>query len=1108
MAVVGSLEVQLEASAKNAAGAIDELSKKFDGLLGRLTAFGKNTGINALGEQAKELSKNFEDVGAKLKESTKSIEPQMKNISKTLEQFKEQYANLGKGFVFKGSVSDIQKQIDKYTNSLETAKLKKEELETAGKTEGKAYEAAIAKTIEYTNVIESLKQQLAEMQTTQPQLNFNISGIEETRQAIEAIGESIRESVSIPESAFNYNADAMTAVFGEAAGNIENWAQGVEAFGERAGRIMNESAQLNFNVNGIEEARQEIVEISGAVSQVAGNIPIIGQIAKQSAFIGQKAFEGLKFAMSSIVSVGKGVASVFLTVGAAAKNLASKLKSAMSGFTGLSKSSKGLNVSLAGGFRTLLRYAFGIRSVYALVNKLRRAIVDGFKNLVVYSDEVNASLSMLKGSLETLKNASAAALSPLLNALAPALNTIIQLCIRAANAVNQFLSALFGKGTWTRAKDQIVDVADGIKKAGKAAQKSVRQFDELKLISTDSGGDSGTDAGDMFEEVPIDDKVLDWMDRLRQMWKNADFTELGSTIGDWLKNALDNIPWDEIKTKAAKLGKGFATLLNGIFETEGLGYSIGVSIAESINTAFEFLNEFVHNLNWSALGQFVAESLNGLFENLDWELITDTFFAGAKGLADAINSFDEFLNWDAIASTISNFFNTLVGTIRIFVGNVDWKALGADIGKTISDAWTGINWGEVGATLGESFIAFFDFISSAIENVDWQGVAQTVEDFVTGIDWSGVASSFFEGLGAAFGALSAVLGKLFYDAIDGAKKYFHDKIVESGGNVAEGILVGIAEALVNIGNWIYEHVFEPFITGFKNAFGIHSPSTVMQEQGGFIMQGLLEGISSLVQNVIDIFNSIKEKIVEVWGTIKTKTSEIWNGIKTFVSSLWTGLKTNVSSVFGSIKTTITNIWNGIKTVTTNVWNGIKNAIKTPINAIIGFVNGMIDGVVGGINSLTGMLNKLKIDIPDNPFTGPLSIGFDIPQISVPQIPYLGKGGIAMQYTPAIIGEAGEEAILPLTNPRAMSMIAESILSNFNGGSYNTFNSSGDAERRAYDIVYNAITTALMNSKTMRDILDEIKKGHTIEMDGRRVAETVRKEANMYFRSQGTAYFDF
>ena len=880
--------------------------------------------------------------------------------------------------------------------------------------------------------------------------------------------------------------------------------EGTGADTEFSGGLANQSwikSGLAVAGEAMASLRQKIGEIGGAVSQAAGNIPVIGRVAKETAFLAQSAFNGLKFAMSGIMSVGSSVFNVFSKIGAAAKSLASKLKKAVSAFMGLNKSSKGLNVSLAGGFKTLLKYAFGIRSAYALINKLRTAIVDGFKNLAVYSDEVNSSLSMLKSSLNTFKNASAAALSPLLNAMAPALNTIIQLCIKATNAINQLLSALFGKGMWIKAKDQMLDFASGVKSAAKAAQKSVRAFDELKVINTNDGsGDGGeTNPADMFETLPIDEKFMDWAGKLKAMWKNADFTELGSVIGDWLKNMLDNIDWDGIQTKAAKLGSSLATFLNGIFETDGLGYSIGNTLAQSINTAFEFLNEFVHKLHWDSLGKFIAETLNGLFENIDWDLIKDTLFSGAKGLADAINSFDEFLNWSAISTTISNAFNTLVGTIRIFVGNVDWKQLGADIGKTISDAWTGIDWAEVGAMVGESFIAFFDFISSAIENVDWEGVAQTFEDFITGIDWSGVADSFFEAVGAAFGGLSMVLGKLLYDAVDSAKKYFQGKIEECGGNVVEGILKGIVDAITGIGQWVYDHVFSPFIKGFKEAFGIHSPSTVMEEQGNYIIEGLLNGITSLVDKVTETWESMKSTAVETWNTVKeslsetweniksdastkfdtiksnvseawenlkSDTSDKWSTIKSDLSDVWNDTKENASETFGNIKDSITDSWENLKKNTGDIWEQIKNVIKNPINAIIGFINGLIGGVVSGINAMTSALNSISFDIPDwIPGIGGGKFGFDIPQISVPKIPMLAKGGIAMQYTPAIIGEAGAEAILPLTNSRAMGMIADSILDNISGGGYG---GSDDREREIYSVVYNAVSAALTNNQLLKE----------------------------------------
>ncbi len=77
----------------------------------------------------------------------------------------------------------------------------------------------------------------------------------------------------------------------------------------------------------------------------------------------------------------------------------------------------------------------------------------------------------------------------------------------------------------------------------------------------------------------------------------------------------------------------------------------------------------------------------------------------------------------------------------------------------------------------------------------------------------------------------------------------------------KGLLKGIMDAITGIATWIKEHIFDPFIKGFKEAFGIHSPSTVMAEMGTYIIQGLLEGLNSLIENVIQFFVDLKEKIV-------------------------------------------------------------------------------------------------------------------------------------------------------------------------------------------------------------------------------------------------------
>ncbi|MCM1416679.1 MAG: hypothetical protein NC430_12250 [bacterium] len=599
----------------------------------------------------------------------------------------------------------------------------------------------------------------------------------------------------------------------------------------------------------------------------------------------KKGVDSLKSAFTGIANIGKKAFSGMIS---GLKNLTSHLKKAVTSMLRFGKSTKSASGFLQGGLKNILRYGLGVRSLYALINKLRSAIKDGFTNL--YNDSsmtaFKSSVDSLKASLLTLKNAIAGAFAPIVQTAIPYIQRLVEWITKAVDAVGQLMAALMGRKTYTRAIKQSAkaseEVAEATEDETDAMNKQLSPLDKLNVLTTeknkknkDSGADDGVSAP-MFEEVPISDKFKDIAKWLKDMWDKADFFELGKLLGDKLAKALANIPWDKIKENAAKLGKSLATLINGFIKGEfdgiSVGWWIGHTLAEGINTGFEFLNAFVHNLDWAGVGQFIAETINGFFQSIDWDLIYDTFVTTAAGLASLINNFAETLDWDAIATAVSNFFNTLIDTIYTFVTETDWIALAQKVGQTISDAFTGIDWAKAGETVGEVFKAFFNFISTTIENIDWWAVGEKVKEFLVNIDWNGVFDALCEAIGAAFGGLMAFLGGLLANAVADAVDYFRDKIEEAGGNVVEGILVGIAEALAGIGEWIKEHIFQPFVDGFKKAFDIHSPSGVTEGFGKNIIDGLLVGFKDAWKNITswisDKINWLKEKFSSMGSTIK------------------------------------------------------------------------------------------------------------------------------------------------------------------------------------------------------------------------------------------------
>ncbi len=95
-----------------------------------------------------------------------------------------------------------------------------------------------------------------------------------------------------------------------------------------------------------------------------------------------------------------------------------------------------------------------------------------------------------------------------------------------------------------------------------------------------------------------------------------------------------------------------------------------------------------------------------------------------------------------------------------------------------------------------------------------------------------------------------------------------ESLNQTGISISEGLTKGMEEADVESGS---ENLFDRIIGKIKELFGIHSPSTVMAEMGGFVIEGLLNGFKNMwgsitswiedkVNWIIDKFRSIKEKV--------------------------------------------------------------------------------------------------------------------------------------------------------------------------------------------------------------------------------------------------------
>ncbi len=881
-----------------------------------------------------------------------------------------------------------------------------------------------------------------------------------------------------------YDIEKLETKLRQAEGDVKNLVNSGKAFilGKDTEKFKSLGQNLKYAENEMSALSQKSTELINKSNNAKNSYVKLGDSVRNSfKLIGKGLIDipinalklgakGAVTAFQKLASVVSGAAkkSIKSFGGIVKKGLLSPLKavgtigkSAFSRLSGSAKKSAGGISKFGSRIKELALSALIFNRISAIFNSMTDGMKEGFGNLYKESDGFKNSVNGLKASLLTLKNSLAAAFRPLVEIVIPYIQKAIDYITILMDSVGQLIASMTGQKTYTKAIQQTADAfeeeADSTEEAKEAVEGYLSPLDEINKYNAKNDNDSKNDKGEggdgakspMFEEVPISSKFKNIAQWLKDMWESADFTELGTLLGQKLKSALDNIPWDGIKEAASSIGKSIATLINGFVTVEGLGQSIGNTLAQAINTGFTFLNSFVHNLDWGAIGKFIADTISGFFNGIDWGLIYDTFVTGAQGLGTAINSFVDNLDWEAISTAVSNIVNTFVDTIYTFFNTVDWMNLGTKVGAFISDSLSGINWENLGIMIGTGFQSIFTFLLATIENIEWGNIGTYIATALNGVVESLDLSTVGELLGTAFTGFfdmainfskkfdwiklgDNIAGGIngFFKKFDGAKfakaatglitglldtiiktidetdwaAVWRDiidflvnvnwieligKLVIAAGKLIYGITKGLIDAIVET-DWT--DVWNRILTAFKNFFGIHSPSKVMENQGSYIISGLLDGLKNNIGSVLEWLRNIPKWFEEKFELAYKKVKNAFSGAKTFFSGVWEGIKDAFGNISSWFHDKFATAWQAVKNVFSSggaVFSGIKDGIlsslKSVINSLISGINNVITIPFNGINSALNMIRNANI-------MGFYPFGW-LPYINVPQIPYLAQGTV-------------------------------------------------------------------------------------------------------------------
>lgn len=664
---------------------------------------------------------------------------------------------------------------------------------------------------------------------------------------------------------------------------------------------------------------------------VQAAIPIIGIILTiLTAIINavRQVANAVKNETQKIISAVKTVVNKIRSGIAAIINKFKELKKRVRESLGFSEKQSGAFAKKLGSIIRLGTFML-LRSMFTHLFEL---VKTGFDNLVIYSKragtEFHKNVNLLYNDLRQLGASLTTAFEPILNVVTPILDYLIQKLIAATNALAQFFSALTGKKFYTKAIKQNKDYTDSLNGAAKAAKNLTTGIDELNILSDDksgSGSNSGAD-GSGYETDEIADKYKNLAQMIKDAWDEADFYDVGRMFGEKLKEALDNIPWDGIKASLRKIAKCIATFLNGFLETPGLFTSIGVTIAQAINSAFEFVDSFVENFHWSSLGTAIADLIIGALDTLDWTLINNTAKGLAQGIVDAINAALQTEDlWKKIGTAISNAINSAILFAKTFVTGLDWASLGTAIGNLLGNAIAGIDY--VG--IGETFAGFVNGVFTAVLN------------FSKTFPWKDIATNFANGVNTALKKLDWNTIKDGFDTFcEGLGTNINTAITEIDWNLVGTTLGNSIKTLFSgLGKFLAKIDFKKIGSDFASAINKAVKTIDWKEAGGTI-NSLITGVCTLINTLID----------------EVDWYELLKGVGTAMSEIdWDTILKTVFKVFAT-KWTFKNLFKWVSW--TAIWNELKTSVVEGISKKFGI--GSDDGEINtvGENIVSGLLKGI------------------------------------------------------------------------------------------------------------------------------------------------------
>lgn len=614
-------------------------------------------------------------------------------------------------------------------------------------------------------------------------------------------------------------------------------------------------------------------------------------------------------------------------------------------------------------------------------------------------NNTNSTLAQLTAILKDIALNIGNALLPVLNAILPPIIAFANVVRTATSYLATFMSLLFGKkisGSGFKdlkndangASSAIGGINDQLGNTANNAKKTAKELDNLlgfdqitKIQDETSNGNNGSGGANVGSGIG---GGIEWGDSFEE----PDTTGVQKAV-DKVKKILDGL-----KTFLINYGPAIISIVAGIASSMASVWliynwkSIFNNISKPLHMVIELFTFLGSSLKNLGLVQTIGGIL-GISNALVGVVTAIGIVVGAIAYLWQTN--DEFRN------KMIEAWNNVCSIIKALIDNVLKPVFDGLSVMLLIIIEAGIK------PLLNAFVNFVDVVGGLILDL-WNLISPYLVKFA---DWLGpILSELLTMLGTTVGIVVATIIGILTGLII--------------------FITSLVEFIKNAVTWIIEHwdtllegtvnIITSIIQWFINLYD--SLNKIVNNLVSIIFelwQGLMTNIITIVTNLINfIVNNFKiglNSTITVVQSFYHTISNIFNGVKTMLNGV-------IDFIVGVFTGNWSRAWNGVRDIFSGAFSSLSGLIKAPLNAVIGIVNGAISSI-----------NRIGFDIP----SWVPGIGGKSFRINIPKMQYLAQGGIVNGTTPAIIGEAGTEAVIPLKrNTQGIEMIANRLLEKMGG----------------------------------------------------------------------------